>query len=201
MEIDFLGTCVEKLAGILGLGESSIFIGFLGLYAYKKYIETRELAQSKRTETLTKLVEHLKSTSNDLFLMEMVFEDHFKKQLSWHEISFFRSSKRPSNYLHRFINSKSYLSIADGGRKLEYKNGKAPKFSKIGYASWYFVCGLTGTTMLLYAAKIFEKFGPTIIAPWVIVTFSLLGLSLIGLFESIAASTAITLFEEINGQS
>lgn len=198
MDVSFSGAVIEKLIDTLELKSIWVTISFLCLFLYKSYKERLESSHAKKTETLSKLIEYLESNSNNFFIKEMLFENHFRKSISSYEIDFFLRSKKPSNYLYRFLNGKRYLSVTQNSRAIGYKKSKKPVAAKWGYSVWYYLFGVLGVLMLFVSPIALSNATPQLIISWSIVNTCLFAMAVIGLYEAVSADIAIGLIEEIN---
>ncbi len=188
---------IEKFGAALEIDGLWIAIILLVLYLYQNYRKKLEETDKGKLETSSKIIEHFNSNCTNLYIRELIFENHFKKIISHHEISYFMASRCPNLFLHRFLGSRRYLEVSANSFNLNFKNNKPPKKSKILYLALYWVFGVAGMLMLFATFNAFEQKGPAIFAPWIIVNFTLFGLAFMGLVESISASIAIGLMAEI----
>ena len=192
-------TLLKQIAGVFDVQAAWLATSIFALYTYKKSKEYLEARKQRRTETLQSLKDFIESESNEqsTLVRELLFEDHFGKPLSNHEISYFVNTKQPSKYLKMYLSARNYLEVSKDGKKVDVRNKK-----NLGKGKWwnlglYCIFGVAGLFMLLGAKTVFFEIGPGIYAPWTLVTLCLIAMAGIGLDASSSADTARTLLDEL----
>lgn len=192
-------TLLKQIAGFFDIQAAWLATSIFALYTYKKLKEHLEVRKQRRTETLQSLKDFIESESHEqsILVRELLFEDHFGKPLSNHEISYFVNTKQPSKYLKMYLSARNYLEVSKNGKKVNVRNKKNLCKGKWWNLGLYCVFGVAGVFMLFGAKTVFFEVGPEIYAPWTLVTLCLIAMAGIGLYTSSSAVTARTLLDEL----
>ncbi|GAB3370030.1 hypothetical protein NCG89_09205 [Spongiibacter taiwanensis] len=193
-------TVLKQLANVLSMDSSWLLICLGALWVYKILKSKYEQHKIRKTETLGNIKEYfdLPQSERNIFLKELLFEDHFGKLLSWQEISFFLERRSPIQKIKRYMSCKKYIDICYESGSLSVKNGINLNRRKWLFLVMYFATGIPALYMLLGANYVFSNNGPELYAPWAIVTLSLATLAGIFMAENIATDTAKQLVSESN---
>jgi hypothetical protein len=162
--------------------------------------EKYEQKKIRRTETLDHIKEYFDIPKEDrnIFLKELLFEDHFGKLLSWSDISFFLNKSEPIKYMKMYMISSRYIHLSKKIGIIQIKKGVSISRTKWIYLIIYFLSGCATLLMLFGANYAFSIKGPALYAPWTIVTLSLATIASVAMNESTAAGMAKKLVEEMN---
>lgn len=192
-------TLLEQIASVFDIQAAWLATSIFALYTYKKSKEYLEARKQRRTETLQSLKDFIESESHEqsTLVRELLFEDHFGKPLSNHEISYFVNTKQPSKYLKMYLSARNYLEVSKNSERVDVRNKKNLCKGKWWNLVLYGVFGVAGLFMLLGAKTVFFEIGPGIYAPWTLVTLCLIAMAGIGLDASSSAVTARTLLDEL----
>lgn len=191
-------TILKQIANVLSMDGSWLLICLGALWVYKILKSRYEHYKSRKTETLGNIKEYFDLPSNErnIFIKELLFEDHFGVLLSWKEISFFLERPFPIQQLKMYMSCKKYIDIRYESNALSIKDGININRRKWAYLVLYFSAGVPALYMVLGANYVFSNNGPELYASWVIVTLSLAALAGIFIVDYIAADTAKQLVSE-----
>ena len=191
-------TLIKQFASVFQIDGAWVLIVFFALYSYR-YVKLKyNNNKQKRTETLSNLKDYCENKGNDILIKELLYKDHFGKTLSINEIEYFKRTKYPLKHLYSFINCGHFLEVSDNSRSISIKNNKNLEYEKWKNIILYFITGTFSLVLILNAYNAFQNGGPSLYAPWTIVTLSFATLAGIFVNESVAASNAKKLINELN---
>jgi len=193
-------TIIKQLAGVLALDAIWVLLAFLALFVYKQLKSRQEDRKQRRIDTLVNIKEYfdLPTESREIFIKELLFENHFGRLLSWKDISFFLTSSEPIRFLKMYMTCSKHLHLNRDRGKIHLKASISP--NRIYYLNLflYFLFGVPALLMLLGAHQAFGISGPELYAPWTIVTMCLVTMSALFLNEGMSIQTATRLVRELN---
>ncbi len=194
MSIDRL---MKDLLAYLGLPEWAILAALMAIFAYgqwKRHSESREKAKSEKIQHFIEMLPQLRG-SHKAILAEQLFLDRYGKQLSYQEIQYFLTTKKPSVYIQHFLNGRRYFEDSSD-RPVALKQGFHTK-KHLQRAKWYRIVGygifsLAGLMMLSNSQPVFSS------PPQIWVVFVYLVLSWLFLaYQCLDASTDLAAADKL----
>lgn len=194
---------IEYIAEHLNLQGGWVVASILVLYAYKKVKDYFSVMRSRKTRSMARLERMLKGDweEQETLAKELIFEEYFGSPLSGKEISFFVRASQPSMYFRMYISARRYLEVDGGSGCLKIRGGKNLKRAKWRHLGLYGVFGVVGLFMLFSSNFAFQLMGPDVIAPWSLLTLSVLAMAAISLDASASSVRAQDLLKELAKES
>jgi hypothetical protein len=196
-----LENLVREVLLAFGVEKWAILPILFAAFVYRQWKTRTEKIEKERSDKIERFLEKFPNVKgpNKAIMMEQLFLDSFGKALSYPEIQFFLSTKRPTDYIRCYLNGRPYFerySESIPTLKKKYATEARLTFAMWHRNFWYFVCAALGLLLVLDCKQAFAL-QPSAWIVYLYFVFSFLFTSYLCLDASICVDSARRLHGEL----